>query len=443
MQTALRILILSVFVLLGLPQANAIDIKEVKSSKGISAWLVEDHTIPLIAMSFSFDGGASQDPAGKEGLAHFLTGMLDEGAGPLDSAAFQSRRDELAIKLSFDSGYDHFEGSFQTLSRNRDAAFGLLKIAITYPHFDQGPLDRVRNQFLVGASQNLEDPEHIASNAWMTAGFGEHPYARESEGTPASISAITAQDLRDLHKQLFTRRTLKIAVVGDIDAETLSRLLDETFGGLPDTDPMPPPSTTVFAKGPSLRVIDRDIPQSIIMFGHDGILRSDKDFIPAYVATFILGGGGFGSRLTVVVREKRGLTYGIGAGLYPLEHAGVFLGSVGTRNEKAKETIDIVKEVMQRYASEGPTAQELADAKTYLTGSYALRFDSNSKIASQLLGIQQDHLGVDYVNRRNGLIDAVTLEQVKDQARRLVRPDDMIITIVGRPVGITGSGSSG
>lgn len=443
MQTALRILILTVFVLLGLPQASAIDIKEVKSSKGISAWLVEDHTIPLIAMSFSFDGGASQDPAGKEGLAHFLTGMLDEGAGPLDSAAFQSRRDELAIKLSFDSGYDHFEGSFQTLSRNRDAAFGLLRIAITFPHFDQVPLDRVRNQFLVGASQNLEDPEHIASNAWMTAGFGEHPYARESEGTPASIAAITAQDLRDLHKQLFTTRTLKIAVVGDIDAETLSRLLDETFGDLPDTEPMPPPPATIFAKGPSLRVIDRDIPQSIIMFGHDGILRSDKDFIPAYVATFILGGGGFGSRLTEEVREKRGLTYGIGAGLYPLERAGVFLGSVGTRNEMAKETIDIVKDVMKRYASEGPTAQELADAKTYLTGSYALRFDSNSKIASQLLGIQQDNLGIDYVNRRNGLIGAVTLEQVKDQARRLVRPDDMIITIVGRPVGITGTGSSG
>lgn len=438
-----RLLTLAVIVMAGLTPAKAIDIREVRSAKGITAWLVEDHTVPLIAMSFSFDGGGALDPAGKEGLSHFLTGMLDEGAGPLDSEAFQSRRDDLAMKLSFDSSLDHFEGSFQTLTKHRDAAFGLLRLAVTSPHFDKEPLERVRGQFLIGAEQNLEDPEQIASNAWMMAGFAGHPYAHDSEGTPQSIAAITADDLKELHRKLFTRRSLKISVVGDIDALALSQLLDVAFGDLPDAEPVPPPTATVFAKGPSLKIIDRDIPQSVIMFGHDGILRSDKDFIPAYVMSFILGGGGFGSRLTEEVREKRGLTYGIGAGLYPLDHAGLFIGSVGTRNEKAKETLEVAIGVMRRFAAEGPTAEELQDAKTYLTGSYALRFDSNTKIASQLLGLQQENLGMDYVNQRNKLIEAVTLEQVKEQAKRLIRPGELTITIVGRPVGIVTVGTSG
>jgi zinc protease len=438
-------LVVLTFVMLvtGLSPAFAVDVKEVKTPKGITAWLVEDKTVPLIAMNFSFAGGGALDPEGKEGLSHFLTGMLDEGAGPLDAAAFQARRDELAMRLSFDSGLDHFEGRFETLSANRDQAFGLLRLAVTFPRFEQGPLDRVRNQFLIGAQQNLEDPERIASTAWMATGLGSHPYARETEGSPQSIAAIAADDLKALHARLFTRSSLKVAVVGDIDAETLARLLDETFGGLPDTPPPEAPQKVAFSNGPSLKVIERDIPQSIIMFGHDGILRTDEDFIPAFVMSFILGGGGFGSRLTEEVREKRGLTYGIGAGLYPLDQAGLFLGSVGTRNEKAKEAIDIVKDVIKRFSEEGPSGQELADAKTYLIGSYALRFDSNTKIAGQLLGLQQDNLGIDYINTRNSKIEAVTLEQVKEQARRLLHADKLTITIVGKPVGVAASGTSG
>jgi zinc protease len=301
----------------------------------------------------------------------------------------------------------------------------------------------VRQQFLIGARGNEEDPERISSNAWMKAAFGGHPYARDSEGTVQSIAAITPEDLKARHKQLFTRKGLLISVVGDIDEDSLKRLLDQTFGALPNTDPPPASPDVSPAGGPVIRVIDRDIPQSIITFGHEGIKRDDKDFIAAYVMSFILGGGGFGSRLTDEVREKRGLTYGIGAGLYPLEHAGVFLGSVGTRNDKAKEAIDVAVDVMRRFVEEGPTAKELEEAKTYLTGSYALRFDSNAKIADQLLSIQEDDLGIDYIAKRNDLIDAVTLEDVKAQARRIIHPDRLIITIVGKPEGVTATVNEG
>ncbi|MGE0004100.1 MAG: M16 family metallopeptidase [Parvibaculaceae bacterium] len=423
----------------GVLPAGAIAIKEVKSKSGITAWLVEDHTNPLIAMQFSFAGGAANDPPGKEGTAHFITAMMDEGAGDLDSAAFQARRDELNMKMSFTASFDNFEGSFQTLTDKRDDSFALLRIALAKPRFDKDPLDRVRDQLLVGARENEEEPDRISSSAWMVKAFGDHPYARESEGTVKSLAGITGDDLHAMHKLLFTRKGLKVAVVGDIDEATLIRLLDETFGDLPDSDPPPEAAMVHVADKPGIEVIDRDIPQSIITFGHDGMLRSDPDFIQAYVASFVLGGGGFGSRLTEEVREKRGLTYGVSIGLYPFEHAGLVFGQLGTRNEKAGEALAVVRETMKKFAEEGPTQAELSETKTYLTGSYALRFDSNSKIANQLLAIQQDDLGIDYINRRNGMIEAVTLDQAKAQARRISRPDELIVTVVGKPEGITTS----
>lgn len=423
--------------------ANAIEIKEVTSPGGIKAWLVESKSIPLIAMDFSFEGGSTSDPAGKEGTAHFITGMMDEGAGDLDSAAFQALRDELAVRISFDSGMDQFEGSLQTLSKNREQAFGLLKKVLTAPHFETQAMERVRQQFLLSARNDEQDPETIASRAWMKLAFGEQPYARQSNGSPESIAAITPDDLRAMHKLLFSRKGLKIAVVGDIDAATLGPALDEIFGGLPDTDPPKAISGVTVAKGPVVKIIDRDIPQSIMIFGTEGILRNDPEFIPAFVMSQVLGGSGYASRLMTEVREKRGLTYGVGYGLSPMDHAGLYVGSLGTRNEKAGEALAVVKETLKKLADEGPTQAELDDVKTFLTGSYALRFDTNDKIAGQLLGILEEDLGVDYINKRNAMVEAITLDQVKAQAKRLLHSEHLIVTVVGKPDGLKSTGTGG
>ena len=439
----LRIIIAGYTLAVSFSAAYAIDIKEVTSPGGIKAWLVENKDIPLIAMNFSFEGGSTSDPAGKEGTAHFITGMMDEGAGDLDSAAFQALRDELAVRISFDSGMDQFEGSLQTLSKNRALAFGLLKKVLTAPHFETAAMERVRQQFIVSASDDEQEPESIASRAWMKLAFGDQLYARQSKGTPASLAAITADDLRAMHKLLFSRKGLKIAVVGDIDAPALALALDEIFGGLPDTEPPRPVTSIAVAKGPVVKVIDRDIPQSIIIFGHEGILRNDPDFIPAFAMSQVLGGSGYASRLMTEVREKRGLTYGIGFGLSPMDHAGLNVGSLGTRNEKAGEALAIVKETLKKMADEGPTQAELDDMKTFLTGSYALRFDTNEKIAGQLLGIQQENLGIDYINKRNSLVAAITLEQVKAQAKRLIDSEHLIVTVVGKPEGLKSTGTGG
>ncbi|MCA3559694.1 MAG: insulinase family protein [Aestuariivirga sp.] len=417
--------------------ANAFTIQEVTSPGGIKAWLVEEHAIPLMAMNYSFKGGTELEPAGKEGVFNFLTGMLDEGAGDMLSAGFQKKRDELAFRMSFDAGSDFFEGSFQTITKNRDASADLLRLAITSPRFDAEPLERVRQQFLLDVKEKEKDPQSMAWQAWMDDILPGDPYSRPDEGTEATVSSITADDLKAAHRRIFNRDTLQVAVVGDITAKELGPLLDKVFGGLPETAPGQPELPEAKpAMGPKLRVIDRDMPQSVIVFGTEGIERDDKDFIPAFVMSEILGSGGLTSRLSEEIREKRGLTYGVSYGLSPMGRAGLYTGSLQTKNESAGEALDAAREVIRKYAEEGPGQKDLDDAKTFLTGSYALRFSSNSAIANQLLGIQQQNLGIDYVQKRNALVEAVTLDQVKAQARRLLHPDRLIVTVVGKPQGV-------
>jgi zinc protease len=419
---------------------SGIDIQSVTSPGGITAWLVEDDTIPLIAMQFSFGGGAAVDPDDKAGLANFLSTMLDEGAGDLDSEAFQRRIAELSIRLSFNAQRDHFQGSLQTLSEHRDEAFELLRLALTEPRFDAEPLERMRGQILLQIRQNEEDPDDIANRAWMETMFAGHPYGRPVTGSAETVSTIAADDLEDLRQRLFARQRLHVAVVGDIDPETLKRQLDDTFGPLAEESGIAEVPESTPAQGPLVEVIERDIPQSAIRFGHGSIKRDHPDFIAAYMVNSILGAGGFGSRLMQEVREARGLVYSVFSSLQPMEHAGLLFGGAGTMNERAAETIAVVREEFERMAEEGPSEEELEEAKTYLTGSYPLGFDSNSKIASQLLSIQQNDLGIDYVNRRNDLIEAVTIDDAKRVARSLIDPDGLVVTVVGRPEGVVSTG---
>lgn len=416
--------------------AHAFTIQEVKSPGGITAWLVEEKAVPLLAMNYSFRSGSAQDPEGKEGAAEFLTGMMDEGAGDMLSQEFQRRREELSFRMSFSADSDSFEGSFQTLTRNRAASVGLLKLAITNPRFDAEPMERVRQQFLLNVKEKAQDPQSIAWRAWIAKILPGDPYARPSDGTEASMSAMTPDDLRAAHRRIFNRDSLQVAVVGDISAAELGPLLDDVFGGLPQSAPQQPLPPAKPEVGPIQTIIPRDMSQSVIVFGHEGILRSDPDFIPAFVMSEILGGGGMNSRLSDEIREKRGLTYGVSFGLSPLERTGLYAGMLQTRNESAGEALKLTREVLAKMAEEGPSQQELDEAKTFLTGSYALRFSSNAAIARQLLGLQQQGLGIDYVEKRNTLVEAVTLDQVKAQAKRLLHPDRLIVTIVGRPEGV-------
>ncbi|MEP0324337.1 M16 family metallopeptidase [Bauldia litoralis] len=411
--------------------AHAVNIERVVSPKGIVAWLVQEDAVPLIAMSFAFDGGASQDPADKPGVANLLSGLLDEGAGPLDSKAFQTALDDYSISISFDAGRDTFGGSMRTLVENRDEAVRLLKLALTEPRFDPEPVERIRAQILTGLKANEYDPGDVASRALMASLFPDHPYGRPSDGTPETVAAITTDDLRDYFNRIVAKDNLTIAVVGAIDAASLATLLDEVFGDLPVKANRVGIADVTPATG---EVIDipLSIPQTIIQAGGKGMKRDDPDFIAASVAAYILGGGSFSSRLYEEVREKRGLAYSVYLGLVPLDHAGAVFVGTSTRADQADAVVELIEQEIRKFAETGPTEKELADAKDYLIGSYPLRFDTSRGIADQLLAIQLAGLDIDYINQRNDLIAAVTIEDVREAATRLFTGERTIVR-VGQP----------
>jgi zinc protease len=417
-------------------RAEAMKIQVVKSPGGITAWLVEEHSVPLIALRFAFEGGTAQDPEGKEGLSNFLAGMLDEGAGDLTAKQFQERAEEIAMRMSFEDSRDAFYGSFETLTENRDKAAALLALALGKPRFDADAVERVRGQLQASLAYAARDPNRVASEQWAAMAFPGHPYGRPAAGTPASLKAITRDDIAAFWSRMFARDNLRVVVVGDIDAATLAGLLDRVFGQLPAKAQLKPVAPTVPASLEKQKVIEMAVPQSVARFGLPAMPRHDKDFITAFVLNTILGGGVMSSRLWEEVREKRGLAYSIYTTITPYKQTSIFSGGVATKNEEIAQSLDVIRAELRRFASEGPTEKELRDAKDYLTGSFALRFDSNAKIANQLLWIQQEGLGLDYVDRRNGEIEAVTLSDVKRVAKRLFEGQEPIVTVVGKPVGL-------
>jgi len=415
---------------------HAVTVQRVVSPQGIEAWLIEDHSNPILSVRFAFRGGATLDPAGKEGLARMVSALLDEGAGDLDSQAFQRKLEDLSVRLSFNTGRDTFSGRLKTLSKRRTQAFDLLRLALTAPRFEAESVERIRSQIIAGLKQDLENPDSIASRALMRRLFPSHPYGRPVSGTIDSIKQITTQDMKAFVQKRLARSNVVIGVVGDIRADDLGKLLDRAFAPLPrDAAPLTATDIAPTTDGRTT-VIKKKIPQSSIVFAQRGLKRDDPDFYRLFVLNYILGSGGFTSRLYLEVREKRGLAYSISTGLYPLDHAALLWGSSGTANGRAAETLKLVRAEWARLAEIGVTANELKDAKTYLTGSFPLRFTSTGRIASILLSMQLNKLGLDYLEKRNGLIESVTLDAVNQLAKRLLDPKKLSIVVVGNPKGV-------
>jgi zinc protease len=416
-----------------LSTAGAATVERVVSPRGIEAWLIEDHTNPMLSVSFAFRGGAAHDPAGKEGLARMVSALLDEGAGDLNSQAFQRRLEDLAVRLGFSARRDTFGGRLRTLSKNRDAAFDLLRLAVTAPRFDAEPIERIRSQLIAGLKQDLEDPDRIASLALIKQLFPDHPYGRTLRGTSESIGRITANDLRGFVKERLARSDLLIGVVGDIRPDELGALLDKTFMALPKTGSAETIQNVAPRSAGKTVVIRKPVPQSAIVFAQAGLKRDDPDYYTAVVLNHILGGGGFTSRLYLEVREKRGLAYSVGTGLIPMEHTGLLWGTAGTASARTGETLKLIRDEWRRMAHEGVSVEELAEAKRYLTGSFPLRFTSSDRIAAMLVSMQLYDRGIDYFDRRNAFIEAVTLDRINRLAKRLLNPDALSIVVVGDP----------
>ena len=416
--------------------AHAIDIQDVKSPGGITAWLVEDHSIPFVAVTFDFRGGASMDAPGKRGAINLMAATLEEGAGDLDATGFAEAVQALGAQFGFDAGDDQMVVSFQALTENRDQAADLLASALTEPNFEQSAIDRVRGQVQAIIRSEATDPQAIAAKEMARQAWGDHPYATSINGTEESVAALTRDDLIAAKDRVLARDRVVIGATGDITADELGVLVDRILGGLPETGSAPLPDNATLGLTGGVTVIDWDSPQTVVSFAGPGLPIDDPDYFAAYVANHILGGGGFSSRLMDEIREKRGLTYGIGTGLATGIYGQTWQGGMASSNANVAEGLDLIRQEWDRMAAEGVSEQELADAKTYLTGEYALRFDGNRKIANILAGMQLTGFPIDYPNTRNARVEAVTAEDVQRVAQRLLNSGDLRFVLVGRPEGV-------
>ncbi|MFN3936068.1 MAG: M16 family metallopeptidase [Gemmobacter sp.] len=425
------------FVLLALPLRAEVPVQVVRSPGGIEAWLVAAPGIPFVAIEIQFRGGAALDPEGKEGAVNLMTGLLEEGTGDLDARAFAEAREALAATMRFDAGQDMVSVSARFLTENRDEAVALLRGALAEPAFDPEAIERVRGQVLAGIRSDSRSPGAIAGRLMAALAFPDHPYGRPTAGTETSVAALTRGDLVAAHRAALARDRVHVAVAGDIDGEGLGALLDDLLGALPETGaPLPPRAEVHLSRG--ILVEEFPGPQSVILFGHEGIGRDDPDFVPAFVVSEIFGGGRFSARLMREVRDRRGLTYGIGAGMQLLDGASLLTGQVQTSNATVAETIAVIRAEWERVAAEGPTEEEVAGIVTYLTGAYPLRFDGNSAIARVLVGLKSQGYDAGYIARRNDLVRAVTVEEARRAAARLFRPDRLQFVVVGSPEGLEG-----
>jgi len=412
---------------------KVLDIKNFTTPAGIQVWLVEDHSIPVISLNFSFEGGLAHDPEGKPGVARLVSILLDEGAEDMDSQTFQAKLSDNAISMGFTAGRDAFFGELRTITDHRSLAFDLLRSALAAPRFDDDAIERMKNANIAQIKHDMGDPSWLSARTFNGMLFEGHVYALPGYGNLASMQKITKKDLVNFTKAQFTRNALQVAVAGDIGAADAAALIDKTFGGLPAKGFAVDGTEIQPQYAGKTILLPLDTPQTYIAIGAPGIPREDNDWHAAVVMNYILGGGSFDSWLMSEVREKRGLTYGVYSSLQSMQHAAISQISLSSSNESVAEALSVIRTQLQRMAETGPTEQELKDAKAYLTGSLMLELTSTGDIAEVLNGLQRDDMDAEYINRRNDTLNAVTLADVRRVAKRLLKTDMLTTILVGKP----------
>ena len=419
---------IAAFVAVGL--AQAIEIQEVTGPKsGVKAWLVEDYSVPIITVAASFEGGSAQDPVGKEGLTGLLGALFDEGAGPYDSRAFNARLEKLGVSLGFRESRDTFDAVLRTLRTDRGDAFEMMRLALTELRLDEDAITRMRNAMKARIIRGKNNPRTKVSVALRSKLFGQHPYARGTNGTLDGLDAVTREDLLKQFEHLIARDTLTIGVVGAISAEEVAQMIDNVFGALPEHAKLTPIEGAQMRFGDRIEIFE-NTPQTVITLAMPGVSRSSSEFFAAFLMNHILGGGTFSSRLYDEVREKRGLAYSISSSLANYDRASFLTVGSATRPDKTNETLSLIRGEIERMAKEGPTLEELEAAKKYVIGSYAINnLDTSSKIARALVALQTADLGKDYIDRRADIINSVTLDDVRSVARKLLTGEPTVVIL--------------
>jgi zinc protease len=417
--------------------AHAVTIQQVTGEKsGVKAWLVEDHKLPIIALHLAFRGGSEQDPVDKQGLSTLTLNALTEGAGPYDAAAFQQQLSDHSITLGLSSGRDEISGGLKCLSADKATAFNLLHLALTQPRFESTDIERLRGQQLAALRQQYGDPNWQARFALFSLIFAGHPYSERHFGSAQTLASITRDDIVGFATRHLARDNLIVAVAGDITPAELSKTLDAIFDGLPAHAQLTPIADVKEPDDTQTVLVKREGTQTDMLFAMPGPRRADPEWYAVDIANYILGGGGFSSRLMQDVRDKKGLTYGISTSLSPADHDGLIVGQSAVDNPKVAEALETMRTTMQHFRDDGVTAKEIAAAKDYLTGSQPLALTSTDKIAEILVTIQRENLGSDYLDRYGDIIRGVTTKQIANAIDHWFNPDKITWVMVGKPEGV-------
>ncbi|MBP0491371.1 M16 family metallopeptidase [Pararoseomonas indoligenes] len=407
---------------------------QVVEAAGVSAWLAEDHSVPVISIAFSIPGGAALDPAGQEGAVALASALLTEGAGGMDANAFQEAMRDNAISFNFSADRDEFSGSFRCIGDALPEATRLARLALTAPRMEAPDIERVRARAIAGARQALENPRGQAGRAFWSAAL-PGAYGHPPGGTAESIATLTADTLRGVPARQLRKGGLLVAASGAITADQLKDVMAALFGDWPSEEPAGLPRLPPFS-ATGVTVLPMESPQSAAVFGHQGLAVDDQDWEAAGVVLRILSGGGFSSRLMLAVRVERGLAYGIGAGPEPVAGRSLIIGSVATENARMAETLSVLRGEWARMAASGPTAAEREEAIAYLTGSQPLSFTSTRQVANILLALRRNNRPLDWLSNRPARLAALTRERLTAVAARVLLPDSLAVVVAGKPVGL-------
>jgi zinc protease len=399
---------------------------------GVTLLHSEKKTLPIIKVIVAIKAGSIVEPSAKAGLANLTADLLNEGTARRSAKEISDAIEFVGGSLNTSGGADYVTVSLSVLKKDMDLGFDLLSDVILNPSFSDEEIKRRKAVIKSSIIQQKEDPGTVASKAFSKAVFGEHPYGWPTEGTEDSLETITRQDILDFHRTYYLPNNAIMAVVGDINNSELKAIIEKYFSRWKQNEitaprlPVPSPG-----QGRKVIKINKDITQANIMLGHLGITRDNPDFYAVIVMNYIFGGGGFASRLMDNIRDNKGLSYDVHSSFSANKYSGSFMAGLQTKNVSANAAIEEIIREMNRIMTEPVSDKELDDAKSYLTGSFPLRIDTNNKIAALLISIEYNNLGLDYADNYKTFIEAVTKDDVLRVARKYLNTKDYVLVIVG------------
>ena len=417
-----------------LPLQAAVAIQHWQTSSGAEVYFVENHDLPILDVSVNFAAGSSRDVRAKAGLAGLTQHIAKLGAAGMSDEEISRRTADVGAVMGGSVDADRASFTLRTLSSARESAQALeifTKI-LQQPDFPEAVLEREKARVIAGLREAATQPESIADKAFSAALYGDHPYALTGSGEPESVAAITRDDLLAFYRGHYAAKGAVIAIIGDLSREAATQLAESLTRGLPQASAVAAPLPAVrYPTAARVEKIAHPAAQSHILLGYPGVKRGDADYFPLYVGNYILGGGGFVSRLTEEVREKRGLAYSVYSYFLPLSDLGPFQIGLQTKREQADNALKLVRETLERFIRQGPTPKELQAAKQNIIGGFPLRIDSNGKILDYLAVIGFYRLPLTYLDDFNKQVDKVTVAQIKDAFARRIAPDKLVTVIVG------------